>query len=593
MLLSAQRLSARGESMQGSGKRAFGRSLGDFRIEGKDTPHGLWPAEEKLLEATARGEACDIARKLPEEATDDNRVRGAFLRFLLLGGDENAPVHEKGVMLYRAYVDGDIDLESAPAAQPLTLAWCRIAGKLIGRNARLGRLILQGSHIRGIRCDGAKVMGSVFLYDGFAAEGEVRFHSAEVGGAFNCGNGTFKNPGSTALACDRAKMTGDVFLRNGFTAEGKVSFVGAEISGQFSCNKGTFKNPGGYAFDCSRIKVTGTVILGEGFTAEGEVRFLNAKIAGDMGCAGGSFKNEKAKSRRSDDVPLTAGDALNLGGSRISGILWLGPGAAPNNQQVVIEGSINLQSTHATVIVDDVKSWPTTSVNTEEHGALPCVIRLDGFTFDRFLGVAPTDAATRLKWLQRQPADHRGKNFRPQPFEQLAKVLRAMGHENDARLIAMYKQQYLQPQYLARTTWWRWPFVWLIGLLWGLFAGYGYRPHRLIVTLLALWLGCAAAYHLAAENGAFAPADAQVWTSDLRKTCEPNWTACADIADLIGFNALTYSADTLVPIIDLKQRATWSPRPGWVRALTWFETIAGSACIILLGAILGGLVKRD
>ena len=144
-------------------KRAFGRSLADFRIEGATTPNGLHPAEERLLDCAARGTACSIASVRPEEATPENTVRGAFLRFLLLGGDEDAPVHEKGV-IRRAPSSWTTWTWQAPqAARPLKLAWCRVEGKLIGRNAQLGPLILSGSHIRGIDCYGAGVVGDVHL----------------------------------------------------------------------------------------------------------------------------------------------------------------------------------------------------------------------------------------------------------------------------------------------------------------------------------------------------------------------------------------------------------------------------------------------
>ena len=52
------------------------------------TPHGLWPAEEKLLEAAAKGELCDLGDERPDETTDDKKIHPLFLRFLLLGGDE-------------------------------------------------------------------------------------------------------------------------------------------------------------------------------------------------------------------------------------------------------------------------------------------------------------------------------------------------------------------------------------------------------------------------------------------------------------------------------------------------------------------------
>jgi hypothetical protein len=110
---------ANGEPQNGSGadllrpKRAFGRSLADFCIEGATTPNGLHSAEERLLECTRLGETCWIGDERPTEATPENTVRGSFLRFLLLGGDEDAPVHEKGAQLFGAFIDGDLDFEGS------------------------------------------------------------------------------------------------------------------------------------------------------------------------------------------------------------------------------------------------------------------------------------------------------------------------------------------------------------------------------------------------------------------------------------------------------------------------------------------------
>ena len=108
-------------------KRAFGRSLSDFRIEGATTANGLLPAEEKLLVAVARGEICSVSSldwKKPEDleklkSDEQWRIRADFLRFLALGGDNAAPVHEKGVQLARAHIVGDLDLEVLRSVSPL------------------------------------------------------------------------------------------------------------------------------------------------------------------------------------------------------------------------------------------------------------------------------------------------------------------------------------------------------------------------------------------------------------------------------------------------------------------------------------------
>ena len=82
------------------------------------------------------------------------------------------------------------------------------------------------------------------------------------------------------------------------------------------------------------------------------------------------------------------------------------------------------------------------------------------------------------------------------------------------------------------------------------------------------------------------------------------------VGEIIAFNPFTYSADMLLPAIDLGQRSTWTPMwreikvtaplvgevtlPKWtLRAVTWAENILGVTGLILIGAILSGIVKRD
>lgn len=82
--------------------RAFGRSLADFAP--------LLPAEEKLRAACARGEPCKLGDTVPDKASEANRVRAEFVRFLLLGEDEETPVHESGVHLEGAWFEEALKL---------------------------------------------------------------------------------------------------------------------------------------------------------------------------------------------------------------------------------------------------------------------------------------------------------------------------------------------------------------------------------------------------------------------------------------------------------------------------------------------------
>jgi hypothetical protein len=552
-------------------KRPFGRSLQDCRKEGMTTPHGLWPAEEQLLEAAAKGELCIVRGGRPEAAEFDNKIDPLFLRFLLLGGDEFAPVHEKGVQLQGAFIEGDLDFGSAAIVRPLNLLHCHISGKIIGRNGRFSEIDLSGSLCHGMDF--------------------VRAHS-----------------------------TGDISLENEFTAAGEVSFRRAEVGGAFICTAGSFQNPSGFALYCADMKIAGGVLLDNGFKAEGRVLFSRSEIGGQFACHGGRFIQKNAAPPRDGEVPL-AEDALSLVNATIKGVLTLGPASPPHNQQVCIEGSLNLQGTSAVTFVDHADSWPVPEIQNAT-GTLPCIIALDGFTYQRLAGTAPTDAKTRGKWLARQRPSHLAESFRPQPFEQLIKVLEEMGHTRDAREIG-----YLKESRRLRRPWHWWqevnPFSWLWYFLRWLFLeqalGHGYRPQRMVVLAIAIFAAFGFIYGAAAKQGLFAPSNPRVFMDEtLKKACAasdpPQWTgsACnlnAQVPEYTKFDPYVYSLDVILPIVSLKQREDWQPisRPlqlsvaGWsgelpayfVRLLVWIESIFAWVWTLSLSAVAAGIIKRD
>jgi hypothetical protein len=651
-------------------QRPFGRSLADFRVEGWDTPHGLLPLEESLLQSVGRGESCRAAGGFPEKENDANCVRGAFLRFLLLGGDDDAPVHEKGVELWEAFVDGDVDLENAKAARPLLLLKCNVRGGLIGVNSQLGLLVLSGSRIQDILCDGAHVAGRVFLRNGFTANGEVRFPGAEIGGLLDCDGGTFKNQEGLALNCEgatiasnvllrdgfraagevgfvgariggsldcrkgkfrsrgvalnleRASIAGAVMLRDGFAAEGETRFSSARIGGRFTCNDGSFVNASGDALMCDRLEVADSVFLNDGFIAQGAVRFVGATVGGDFLCSGGKFETEKAVVRSTGSKSFAAAYALSLANARIEGTLWLGPAAPPYNQHVTILGSLNLAGTQARSFVDHPDSWPSPHIITEEHGGIPCYLDIDGFTYSQFASGAPTNARTRRRWLLRQPPDHLDKDFRMQPFAQLARTLRETGHVRDAGDIDYFKKTYL-----LRRAWRlrnrRNPFSMLSWVVqWALLEqglGYGRRPHRMIIAAFAVFSVCSMIFAEASRQGLFAPSSPHIFMdAKLRSSCSPPggrpaWTSsfCElnKAPEHTAFNAYIYSLDLMLPVINLGQKGEWRPVSaplqfqtfgmkfklprGFIRGLVWFETLFAWVWSLSLSAVATGVVRRE
>jgi hypothetical protein len=304
-------------------RKAKGRSLGDFRLflGGRQ----FYPAELKLLEACAEGKFPSIPSARPTKQTLHNFVRTDFLRFLMLGGDENAPIHEQGVQLRGAWIDGELlDLEGALLPHDVALNHCRINCKIALIAARTRRIDLDGSQISELSGDGIKIKGDLFLRKDFTAQGAVKLTGAKIDGDLDCRGGTFKNASTSALSFDRAEINGNVFLNNGFVAEGDVHLVGAKIAGDLDCNGGIFRKTTDAALDFSRAEIGGDVFLRNKFDANGMVRSKDAKIGGNLDCSNGSFKNPN-------------GHALFFESAKIGGAVLLGYGFSA-------DGEVNLSN---------------------------------------------------------------------------------------------------------------------------------------------------------------------------------------------------------------------------------------------------------
>jgi hypothetical protein len=142
--------------------------------------------------------------------------------------------------------------------------------------------------------------------------------------------------------------------------------------------------------------------------------------------------------------------------------------------------------------------------------------------------------------------------------------------------------------------------------------GRGRRPIRrfALIIILAMWLGFAAFYATAAQQGAIVPAKREIFEDKRYESCRPpkgNWTTCPALASVQPtFNPLIYSADVILPIISFGQGSEWRPaydrsvRLGDVTlppaAVSWAKSIEiaiGWICGLLLGAVVSGFIKKE
>ena len=536
-----------------------------------------------------------------------------------VGGKFNNGQDKEALMVNLTTVKGAMLLNNGFSAEgEVRLMGARIAGDFDCKGGRFNNL--RGN---ALSADGMAVGGNVFLNNGFSAEGQVKLPQAQIGGDLDCGGGKFHNPKEYALSAFGATVGGNMFLCADFSAEGGVSISGASIGGELNCVAGRFHKPKDCALNASRMTTSGDVFFCKGFVAEGRVDISGANIGGNLDCAGGRFDNlgnyalnaERVVTRghvflnkyelRDGDRPFFAcgrvrfanadigrnfnckggqffhwgdGSAIAAAGLRTRGAVFLSEGFA-------VQGDVDLniaqiggtfvckKSSPATSIID-LSSTKAVAVDDDSDSWGPFKFLLDNFTYSTFYGVYPKDKH-RLKWLKKRPEARRLKDggeekipFSPLPYEQAAKVLFNMGHDNDARKILLEKERKITKY--GKWKWWQNSLRWC----WDKLAGYGYKPVRTFRfgMIVIIFGGCVFWY--AEENKRIVPHQPVVLAKDKYRVARKADTHPAESAQLVvsdypGFNPFLFSVDIFVPFFNLHQEPYWAPDSGNGNFFSW------------------------
>lgn len=389
---------------------------------------------------------------------------------------------------------------------------------------------------KGVQLKGARIDGTLDLQDAKISFGllfwkcrirePMYLHGADVSRV------ELSESHTGSITMDGIIVHHDVFLRYNFKAQGEVRLLGASVGGDLNCSGGTFENKGEIALCADGVTVKGSVFLNAGFTAQGEVRLPAASIGVDLDCGGGTFENEGE-------------NALSAETMTVKGRLFLRHGFS-------VSGNVDLEGASVGVLVDEEKAWPDSCRKK---------LYLDGFQYGTISAAAPTDAAFRIRWLELQDQEKEG--FLPKPYVQLAKVLREMGHPSDAKtvLIAMEKAR----RKYGGMSWWRWLGHGVLGAT----IGYGYRTERAGYILAFLLVLGAVFFSRGGDHRIMWPTDRSAIANH-----DAGEDGVAVKPHYQTFNALLFSADALIPLVDLHQQKYWLPdgcakRP-WGMVLRWY-----------------------
>ncbi|MBW9116938.1 hypothetical protein JNB88_25270 [Rhizobium cauense] len=548
-------------------------------------------AEEKVVSHLHLGDFDRLGDGLRPVRDDPERtVRADLLRYLILDKD-GGRLHEKGMRLSGAWITGILDLEGCRIPRDIGLKDCHFEASPVLRSAVIDSLFLDGSALPGLQADRVEARGCLSLR-GAIVTGEIRLSGARIGASIEADGASIVSPGSIAIEADGLETRGGILLR-GADVRGGINLSAVRLGGDVSAVGAKLERPGEVVLNGDGIVAAGDLAL-RGTTVIGETRLLGARFGGDVDCTSASLSEP-------------GGYALRLNRTTIDGAFFL-------RQNASVEGALDLTATTIGAIDDEQSSWPKTGdllLNRCQYGA--------------FIG-GPADATSRLDWLSRQTPERWKADFWPQPYEQLSKVLREMGHDEEARAVLITKDQLQRRARRARA---KNPILRamlaLVDAVLAVTLRYGRQPLLALVWMALFWAIGTGVFAVAYGSGAMKPNSPVVlrspeWTMcDLQRTesrfmpsagvemagragVGENQLTCfrnqPEAASYPEFNALMYSLDVLLPVASIGQKEYWRPdslKPTGTFTLNYyfFQSVIGWALSLLAVAGFSGLVKSQ
>jgi hypothetical protein len=513
-----------------------------------------------------------------DEWSKDREVRAAVIRWLCVDPEAIRCIDPGGLRLLGAKIVGGLNLSTVRVPFAITLRDCSILELIDLTSTTISNLDLSDSYTGPIHAGSINVADRLVLGNGFHAAGRVTLSGAKIG-LLSATAGHFRyspEPNDyfpafrTALDLTGAQIKGLVLMDRGFESQGAVVLIRVAIGGDLFCASGRFINPARMAIGAIGAEIGGSVYLvGEPsprgvtrpFEANGLLNFESARVQGGFDVDGARLIGNMP--------PWSYGGLDGVDLEVRSGFIW---------RRVSLENGAQLMLRDASVgiVVDQEHAWPP-----------PGKLLIDGVVysaFDAHPGDAPWDARTRLRWLALQPP-----GFHPQPYRQLAKVLRESGDEPGAIqvLIAEQDARYREFGLLRR----------FAGAFLKATIGYGYRPLRTIGwSLLVVLFGWSVVW--TAKRAGVMRA---TWPENAPSSSEP------DYEDLHPF---LYSLDVFLPFVNLHQEHYWWPDSknsgqcalfgyqfrlsgSLVRYYLWLQVISGWLLSAILVAGLTGLMRNE
>lgn len=380
------------------------------------------------------------------------------------------------------------------------------------------------------------------------------------------------------IAAREAKFGGSVWMRSQdgvqFESHGHINLRRARIEGDLQIRGATCRAIAGGAAQLGSsmsdaciyaraMYVAGDLQLGDlkdRSSFEGPVLIDRVDIRGDLDITGAAFGNVD---------PPTA--LLSMRDGQVAGHLR----ARGFAEEPMTKGIIDLTGLHVGVLSDNdgegwgrrSKKWWRTRVDVR--------LRLNGFTYDRLDSKRRKGALweQRQQWLLHQDLNSEGNRvFQSQPYEQLARALRADGWEEDARQIALLKR--VERRRLGNLS----TGDWMVSLLYGVTFGYGLSPFRAGRTLIGYWaLGVIG-----------------LWIAFARNKIVVLSGAAEGMSPCPSYRAALHAMQLMVPLPNLSGgKCGIDPNDGVWKALEFGYGVGGAVLLALAVVTFSGVTRNE
>lgn len=209
-------------------------------------------AEERLHEHARAGRICTFATDVPDA---ERTISAAYLCYLIMGGESNE-VHQRGIRLTGAVIEGNVELQECETKLSLYCNNCDFSG-FVNLTGFSGRTVdLTSSNIFGLDedgdsliCDRMKLAGSLFLrsdpedrQNNFTTQGAIRLPLSAIAGSLHlqgasvCATG-LREGAASALNVRGARIEGSILFSRETQVFGQIDLTASHCKG-LSIGKG-------------------------------------------------------------------------------------------------------------------------------------------------------------------------------------------------------------------------------------------------------------------------------------------------------------------------------------------------------------------